>query len=70
MILEMARLPVKASEESAFEAAFAQAQKIIAAHREDFRHSADHQTWRGLLHRFYEPGIAVAHFATVAGALN
>ncbi|MEA3112758.1 MAG: hypothetical protein QOG58_2557, partial [Caballeronia sp.] len=23
-----------------------------------------------LLHKFYEPGIAVAHFATVAGALK
>ena len=102
MILEIAQLPVNAGEETAFEAAFAEAEKIIsaqpgflshelvrgadadngsqyvllvrwetvAAHQEDFRHSVDYQTWRELLHKFYEPGIAVAHFATVAGALK
>ena len=102
MILEVAQLPVKAGEEAAFEAAFAQAAKIIsaqpgylshelvrgadatncsqyvllvrwesvAAHQEGFRNSAGYQTWRALLHQFYEPGIAVAHFATVAGALK
>ncbi|CAN7485250.1 antibiotic biosynthesis monooxygenase family protein [Caballeronia sp. LjRoot31] len=102
MILEVAQLPVKAAEEAAFEAAFAQAEKIIsaqpgylshelvrgadadngshyvllvrwetvAAHQEGFRNSAGYQTWRELLHKFYEPGVAVAHFATVAGALK
>ena len=102
MILEVAQLPVKAGEEAAFEAAFAEAEKIIsaqpgylshelvrgadadngshyvllvrwetvAAHQEGFRNSAGYQTWRALLHKFYEPGIAVAHFATVAGALK
>jgi heme-degrading monooxygenase HmoA len=102
MILEIAQLPVKAGEEAAFEAAFAEAEKIIsvqpgylsheltrgadanngsqyallvrwesvAAHQEGFRNSAGYQTWRELLHKFYEPGIAVAHFATVAGALK
>jgi heme-degrading monooxygenase HmoA len=102
MILEIAQLPVKAGEEVAFEAAFAEAEKIIsaqpgylshelvrgadanngsqyvllvrwetvAAHQEGFRNSAGYQTWRALLHKFYEPGIAVAHFATVAGALK
>jgi heme-degrading monooxygenase HmoA len=44
--------------------------ETVAAHHEGFRNSADYQAWRGLLHRFYEPGIAVAHFATVAGALK
>ena len=102
MILEVAQLPVRAGEEPAFEAAFAEAGKIIsaqpgflshelvrgadadngsqyvllvrwetvAAHQEGFRHSVDYQTWRELLHKFYEPGIAAAHFATVAGALK
>jgi len=102
MILEIAQLPVNAGEETAFEAAFAEAEKIIsaqpgylshelvrgadanngslyvllvrwetvAAHQEGFRNSAAYQTWRELLHKFYEPGIAVAHFATVAGALK
>ena len=102
MILEIAQLPVKAGVEAAFEAAFAEAEKIISAqpgylshelvrgadatngsryvllvrwetvvaHQEGFRNSADYQTWRALLHKFYEPGIAVAHFATVAGALK
>ena len=102
MILEVAQLPVKAGEEAAFEAAFAQAAKIIsaqpgylshelvrgadagngsqyvllvrwetvAAHQDGFRNSADYQKWRELLHKFYEPGIAVAHFATVASALK
>jgi heme-degrading monooxygenase HmoA len=102
MILEVAQLPVKAGEEAAFEAAFAEAEKIIsaqpgylshelvrgadadngshyvllvrwesvAAHQDGFRNSAGYQTWRELLHKFYEPGVAVAHFATVAGALK
>ena len=102
MILEIAQLPVRAGEEAAFEAAFDEAQKIIAAqpgyrshelvrgtdagngsryvllvrwdsveaHDPGFRQSAGYQQWRELLHRFYEPGIAVAHFATVAGALK
>ncbi|SAL68920.1 antibiotic biosynthesis monooxygenase [Caballeronia terrestris] len=102
MILEIAQLPVKAGEKAAFEAAFEEAQKIIAAqpgyrshelvrgadagngsryvllvrwdsveaHDPGFRQSADYQKWREQLHRFYEPGIAVAHFATVAGALE
>jgi len=102
MILEVAQLPVKADEEAAFEAAFAEAEKIIsaqpgylshelvrgadadngshyvllvrwesvAAHQEGFRNSAGYQTWRELLHKFYEPGVAVAHFATVAGTLK
>ena len=42
----------------------------VEAHDPGFRQSADYQKWRELLHRFYEPGIAVAHFATVAGALK
>ena len=42
----------------------------VAAHQEGFRNSAGYQTWRELLHKFYEPGVAVAHFATVAGALK
>jgi heme-degrading monooxygenase HmoA len=102
MILEVAHLPVKDGQEAAFEAAFAEAQKLIAAqpgyrsheltrgadagngshyvllvrwdtvaaHQDGFRQSADYQKWRELLHRFYEPGVAVAHFATVAGALS
>jgi heme-degrading monooxygenase HmoA len=102
MILELAHLPVKTGQEAAFEAAFSEARKIIAAqpgylsheltrgvdagngshyvllvrwetvaaHEEGFRRSAGYQEWRGLLHRFYEPGVTVAHFATVAGGLN
>jgi heme-degrading monooxygenase HmoA len=102
MILEVAHLPVKEGQEPAFEAAFAEAQKLIAAqpgyrshelmrgadagngshyvllvrwdsvaaHQDGFRRSAEYQTWREMLHRFYEPGVSVAHFATVAGALN
>jgi heme-degrading monooxygenase HmoA len=42
----------------------------VAAHQDGFRNSADYQKWRELLHTFYEPGVAVAHFATVAGALK
>jgi len=42
----------------------------VEAHDPGFRSSADYQKWRALLHRFYEPGIAVAHFATAAGALK
>ena len=44
--------------------------ETVAAHQDGFRNSADYQKWRELLHKFYEPGIAVAHFATVAGALK
>jgi heme-degrading monooxygenase HmoA len=44
--------------------------ETVAAHQDGFRNSADYQTWRKLLHTFYEPGIAVAHFSTVAGALK
>ena len=42
----------------------------VAAHQDGFRNSAGYQTWRELLHKFYEPGVAVAHFATVAGTLK
>jgi heme-degrading monooxygenase HmoA len=42
----------------------------VEAHDPGFRQSAGYQQWRELLHRFYEPGIAVAHFATVAGRLQ
>jgi heme-degrading monooxygenase HmoA len=44
--------------------------ETVTAHQDGFRNSADYQKWRALLHKFYEPGIAVAHFATVAGALK
>jgi heme-degrading monooxygenase HmoA len=44
--------------------------ETVEAHQEGFRNSADYQKWRELLHKFYEPGVAVAHFATVAGALK
>jgi len=35
-------------------------------HTEGFRGSPEYQTWRKLLHHFYDPGPTVEHFAAVA----
>lgn len=96
MILEVAHLDVIPGREADFEAAFAQAQRIIAAvpgyiehslqrcleapsrylllvrwqHLEDhtvtFRQSAEYQSWKALLHHFYDPFPVVEHYAPIS----
>jgi heme-degrading monooxygenase HmoA len=95
VILEVAHLDVIPGREAEFEAAFAQAERIIAAvpgyiehslqrcvedpsrylllvrwqrledHTETFRQSAGYQTWKALLHHFYDPFPVVEHYAPI-----
>ncbi|BBN94923.1 antibiotic biosynthesis monooxygenase [Deinococcus grandis] len=95
MILEIALLQVRPGQTTEFEAAFAQAQPIIAGmpgyvrhelhhcleddhryallvswetledHTVGFRGSAEYQSWRALLHHFYDPFPTVEHFTRV-----
>jgi heme-degrading monooxygenase HmoA len=37
-------------------------------HTQGFRESPEYQTWRGLLHHFYDPFPTVEHYLGVAGA--
>lgn len=97
MILEAAPLNIRPGQTAAFEAAFAQAQAIIAsmpgylghelqrcvehensylllvrwtsveAHERGFRQSAEYQTWKHLLHHFYDPFPTVLHYVAVPG---
>jgi heme-degrading monooxygenase HmoA len=41
--------------------------ETLEAHTEGFRGSPEYQTWRALLHHFYEPMPVVEHFAPVSG---
>ena len=36
--------------------------KTVADHRDGFRQSESYQTWRGLLHHFYDPMPSVSYF--------
>ena len=36
--------------------------ETLEAHTEDFRSSPEYQTWKELLHHFYEPFPTVQHF--------
>ena len=38
------------------------------AHEVGFRQSAQYQTWKRLLHHFYDPFPTVSHYEAVAGA--
>ncbi len=37
----------------------------VEAHTEGFRRSPEYETWRALLHRFYDPFPVVEHFVEV-----
>lgn len=97
MILEIAILNIRPGQSGEFEAAFAQAQSIIASmpgylghelqrcldeadkyallvrwrsvedHEIGFRKSPEYQTWRKLLHHFYDPFPLVQHYQRVNG---
>jgi heme-degrading monooxygenase HmoA len=97
MILEIAILNIRPGQSEEFEAAFAQAQSIIASmpgylghelqrcldeadkyallvrwrsvedHEIGFRKSPEYQTWRKLLHHFYDPFPLVQHYQRVNG---
>jgi heme-degrading monooxygenase HmoA len=98
MILEVAPLRILADRAQEFEAAFAQAERLIASmpgclshelqrcleqedlylllvrwktladHEQGFRKSAQYQSWKALLHHFYDPFPTVLHFRAVADA--
>ena len=42
--------------------------QTLEAHEVGFRQSAQYQTWKRLLHRFYDPFPTVSHYEAVAGA--
>jgi len=67
MILEHALLPVRAGTEAEFESAFDRARPLISS-QPGFRGSAEYQSWKRLLHHFYEPFPNVEHFTAVASA--
>jgi hypothetical protein len=58
MILEAAYLQVRPGTSNAFEAAFREAQAIIASMPEN-------QQWKKLLHHFYDPFPTVLHYERV-----
>ena len=100
MILEVAPLKIRSGMSAEFEAAFREAQSIIAsmpgylshelvrclerdgeylllvrwtsveAHEVGFRKSPQYQTWKRLLHHFYDPFPKVSHYASVEGAAS
>ena len=39
----------------------------LEAHTENFRESPQYQTWKSLLHHFYDPFPVVQHYQLVAG---
>ncbi len=40
----------------------------LEAHEVGFRQSAQYQTWKRLLHHFYDPFPTVSHYESVTGA--
>ena len=42
--------------------------QTLEAHGVGFRQSAQYQTWKRLLHHFYEPFPTVSHYEAVTGA--
>jgi heme-degrading monooxygenase HmoA len=42
----------------------------LEAHEVGFRNSPQYQTWKALLHHFYEPAPLVSHFAAPEGLSN
>jgi len=42
--------------------------QTLEAHEVGFRQSAQYQTWKRLLHHFYDPFPSVSHYEAVAGA--
>ena len=42
--------------------------QTLEAHEVGFRQSAQYQTWKRLLHHFYDPFPTVSHYEAVAGA--
>jgi heme-degrading monooxygenase HmoA len=41
--------------------------QTLAAHEVGFRQSAQYQTWKSLLHHFYDPFPTVSHYEPVTG---
>ena len=41
--------------------------QTLEAHEVGFRQSAQYQTWKSLLHHFYDPFPTVSHYEGVAG---
>ncbi|RZJ12738.1 MAG: antibiotic biosynthesis monooxygenase [Rubrivivax sp.] len=41
--------------------------RTVEDHELGFRRSAEYQTWRALLHHFYDPFPTVLHYENVAG---
>jgi heme-degrading monooxygenase HmoA len=41
--------------------------RTVDDHEQGFRQSEGYQTWRRLLHPFYDPFPTVLHYETVAG---
>lgn len=39
--------------------------QTLENHTQDFRNSADYQTWKALLHHFYDPFPTVLHYQAV-----
>ena len=42
--------------------------QTLEAHEVGFRQSAQYQTWKRLLHQFYDPFPTVSHYEAVTGA--
>jgi heme-degrading monooxygenase HmoA len=42
--------------------------RSLEAHEVGFRKSPEYQTWKGLLHHFYDPFPTVSHYEPVEGA--
>ena len=42
--------------------------QTLEAHEVGFRQSPQYQTWKRLLHHFYDPFPSVSHYEAVAGA--
>jgi heme-degrading monooxygenase HmoA len=42
--------------------------QTLEAHEVGFRQSAQYQTWKRLLHHFYDPFPTVSHYEAVTGA--
>jgi heme-degrading monooxygenase HmoA len=44
--------------------------QTLEAHEVGFRQSPQYQTWKRLLHHFYDPFPTVSHYEAVAGAAD